>query len=228
MSEDLRPPGCPCLFATGKFFGIRVHPMRKVNQTEGHLHMFPTLLSRKSCQMKREFHILKSRKDGYQVIKLEDKTYIRCTPLGKFYLRERGDLNASYLDRAAVRSVNTGDQIEESGLPGPGGPHQYEKFDLANIKTDIVQHRDNLATSTIGLAQISYFDDVCFLFDHFSAIFMREPFFNLPVGFTTTLSPAFTPSNISIISPNSSPVLTGVSTARSPWITKIALLLRWL
>src|SRR4030042_1448429 len=116
ISNDGAGDGNPLLFSTGKLFGIMVHPMRKVNQTKSHLHMFPPLLSRKPCQMKREFHILKSRKHGYQVIKLEDKTYIRCTPLGKFYLRERGDINASYLNRPAVRSVNTRDQIEEGRL----------------------------------------------------------------------------------------------------------------
>ena len=84
--------------------------------------MLATLPPAEVGQNERQLDVFESRQHGNEIVELENEADMRGAPGGQLDLGERGDLDRANADRAGVRPVQPGDQIEQGAFPEPEGP----------------------------------------------------------------------------------------------------------
>ena len=65
-------------------------------------------------------------------MRLENVTHIGRTPFGEFRTREFGDVGSINHNRPRIRTIDTGNQVQQRRLTGSAGSHQRDKFALRN------------------------------------------------------------------------------------------------
>ena len=73
-------------------------------------------------EQERQFHVLKRRQNGDQVIELKNITTMTSPPLGQLAARHRGEVVVSNQQLSGRRLVDPRNEVEQRGLPRPQEP----------------------------------------------------------------------------------------------------------
>jgi len=122
IGDDGAGNGDPLLLAAGHLLGIVIHPVLQAHHAQRHLCMFDPFPSGEPGQVEGQLDVFDRLEHGDEVVELEDEPDVVGAPMGKLGLRKCGDVHIAHPDRAAVRLVDPGQEVQESRLPGARRP----------------------------------------------------------------------------------------------------------
>ena len=143
-----------CCSPPESWAGIMVHPVGKVDDLKGHLHMIPPLSSGKAGEKQGKLDVFKGGEDRDEIVELKDEPHIDGPPGGKLAFRKGGDIDAADVDRAAVDLIEGGNEIEKGALSRARRAHQRQKLSLFNVEVDIHQDGSDPVSSSVGFGHI--------------------------------------------------------------------------
>src|SRR5512139_309479 len=151
--------GHPLLLASGELTGMVIHAIREVDQPQHRPHMVPALPTGEVGQNERQLYVLEGGEDRDQIIELEDEPDMRGAPGGELRFGQTGDVDVPHGDRAGVGPVQTRNEIQQGALAGARRAHERQEFPLDDGQRDALEHRDDLVSPAVGLAEVANVDD---------------------------------------------------------------------
>ena len=109
------------------------------------------LVSSHADQCKRQRDVLRGRQVGQHVKCLEDEAHAFAAKLGQRVVVEVGEINAVDQDVAAVRPVETRDEVEQRRLADAGLAHDADELAARDVEGEAPQYRQTARTGE-GLA----------------------------------------------------------------------------
>ena len=151
--------GDTLFLATGEFGGTVVGPVGESHEFESGFHPGPALGAAEGLQKQGKFDVLVSGKDWDEVVELEDVAHMQGTPPREPGAGKGPEVLCVDDEFPAAGSVNTGDEIEQGGLPGTGWSHEGEKLAPGDFEAQVLQGRDEVGALAEGLGQIADLDE---------------------------------------------------------------------
>ena len=95
-----------------------------------------------------------------QVVLLKDKTYGLSAEPGQLGIRSFGDVQTAIRHGSAVWPFQPGEDVQQCGLPRPGGPQNYGKISRNNFQADLLQNNLFVRSASIRFDKINCLDHV--------------------------------------------------------------------
>jgi hypothetical protein len=109
-------------------------------------------------QQQRQFHVLKRREHGNEVVHLEDESDVAGAPGRELGSRHVRDLIAGNGDAARGRQIDAAQQVEQRSLAGAAWAHESDKVAGVHVEVEPLQDMDLLAAALVFLVQTSHAD----------------------------------------------------------------------
>ena len=104
-------------------------------------------------------HVLVHVEKWDQVEELEDEARLLASKASRLRVAQAAYYLTVEYDFAAGRSVESAEQLEQSALAGPRGPHQGDELTSANLERHPSQGLDVAAAQAIALGQVAGLED---------------------------------------------------------------------
>src|SRR3989454_450471 len=155
-----RPPRSTLFPYTTLFRSARVvdHPVLEPHDPERDADPLGALLLRERRQQQWQLDVLSGSEHGKQVVGLKYEPDVPRPPLRERRRRHGVHRRARHRDRAARRPIEPRQQVQERGLPAPGGSHEGREAPRGDIEGEVLEHLDNLAVALKRLVDVTYLD----------------------------------------------------------------------
>ena len=110
-------------------------------------------------ERQRERDVLPRGQHRDEVVRLEDEAELVAPERREPLVVEVGQLLAGDDDRAGRRAVESGEQVHQRGLAGPGGPHDRGELAGGELEADAPQRVDRGLPLPVGAVQLCGGDD---------------------------------------------------------------------
>jgi len=134
--------GDALLFAAGEFGGAMAEAVREANPLKGFADAGGAFGAIDFGEAEREFDVFFEGHTREEIEGLEDHADGVAAVAGEFDGRERGNILAEGEDGAGGGTVESGDEVKQSGFAGAGGAEEREKFAFGDGEGDFVDGAD--------------------------------------------------------------------------------------
>ena len=94
----------------------------QAHQFQDQFHVLFALPAGQLGEEQGQFHVLKGRKHGDKLVKLEDEAHVGGPPIRQLGFGEGREIDAVYQQGAGVRAVQPGNEVKRVVFPEPEGP----------------------------------------------------------------------------------------------------------
>src|SRR5262249_9726434 len=154
VGNDGSRNGDPLLLSPGELAWIVMLAIFEPYHRKGSHYVITPLLLRKAGQQQRELDVLEGVEYRNQIVELKNESHMASAPFGELLFVKLRYVLSINNDAARIRLVDTGDQVEQCRLTGPGGPHQCEEFPTPDFQIDIIKNRNIDSIPTVVLCDL--------------------------------------------------------------------------
>ena len=150
--------GAALLLAAGEFAGAMLGAGREANAVESLLHAAAALGAIDFGQPKRKLDIFFERHAWEKIEGLEYHADGFAAITGEAGRVEGGEIFALNVDGACGGAVQSGHEIEQGGLAGPGAAEEGEEFTGSDFEREVVDGTDGGFAEAVVAGDVIYMD----------------------------------------------------------------------